>query len=255
MRFTCPSCQTVYDVPDGKIQNAPKMRCKICNHVWKITPHFEENPPETEKTESVDPFAGDIDENDFSRFVPKREEPEEDPPAALDDFLETPFFEKTHAKNQKIRAALCFLLLGLGLFAAGIAIKAFNSNPPPPVGFENVSYHFAEEDYKRFLVLSGKLVNKTDQPASVALFFVRFFNKSNINLANQKIPVVLPVLPPEGTQPFTLRIERPPSSAERIELILKDVSLLPSEQSAAVTQTTANPTEKPAFPPASEPAE
>lgn len=38
MLFTCPQCQTLYDVPDAKARNVHRMRCAVCGRVWDTAP-------------------------------------------------------------------------------------------------------------------------------------------------------------------------------------------------------------------------
>lgn len=41
MLFTCPRCQTLYDVPDAKARNVRRMRCAVCGRVWDTAPQPE----------------------------------------------------------------------------------------------------------------------------------------------------------------------------------------------------------------------
>lgn len=250
MRFICPSCETEYDIPDGKVRNALKLRCNVCGCVSKIPvavqneeSEQEDVSPETQ-TNSVDPYIEDFIEGDFSAFIPVKKQKEDFEPPLPNDFFAPPedaFPFQDNAKRN-MRTALMLLACSIVLLFVSALVKIYGKAPPPPVGFENVTYYFTEEDYKRFLIITGTLVNKTKENVSVPAFSVRFFNKTNVMLAKQKIPTVLPLITPESALPFSLRIERPPSSAEKVELSPQNISVAPADkvQTAKAEKETKN---------------
>ena len=285
MRFECPNCSTVYDVPDDKVGRTAKLKCSVCGNIWKITlpsqpddvlagqeafskavdsfeedspfendapfeengsveeklPSQEENPSEAEaevgETEPEDDTpAKEEAPADYSQFVPPPPEPED--PVNIDDlnafFDYAPDAKAVRAAENKRKAAL-LAAAGVFLFFAAIVLMIFAPEKDLPVSFENVRYFFSEEDYKHFLNVEGAVVNKATVTAEVGEFSVRFFNKSGINIANQTMPSVLPALPPAKPVPFALKIERPPATAQKIELILKEVRPAPVVDAAQKT--------------------
>jgi len=272
MRFECPNCSTVYDVPDDKVGRTAKLKCSVCGDIWKIAvPKQSEDvvSPEEEFAKAVDsfeaapfegenPFAQDVsaeedvpseeeipdedaapEEEDvspdegatsgYSQFVPP---PPEEEPVNIEDlnafFDYAPNMEAARAAERKRRTVLLGAT-GVFLFFAAIVLMLFAPEKDLPASFENVRYFFSEEEYKHFLNVEGAIVNKASVPAVVGGFSVRFFNKSGVNIANQTMQAVLPVLKPAEPVPFALKIERPPSTAQKIELVLKKVRPAPAD--------------------------
>lgn len=234
MRFKCPNCETVYDVPENKLVRSAKLRCSVCGCVWKMTETPQEDFHEPE-TESFDPYADEI-EGDFSRFIPKPPAEEETNEQVLNSFLETPFIDTEQQKRKNKRSAVVFFALGTLLLFVSIVLMGTHQTPKPSVSFENVRYFFEEKEFKRFLTMEGALINKTEQFVLVPEFDVRFFNKTGVNIANQKIPTRLEPLKPLEPAKFSFQIERPPATAESVELVLKQIQ--PVDVKETVTKTT-----------------
>ena len=62
MFFTCPKCNTVYDVPAEQVDTARQLRCAMCGHLWE--PGAETEDVEEEKNETEHSFPTDGDEAD-----------------------------------------------------------------------------------------------------------------------------------------------------------------------------------------------
>ena len=241
MRFVCPSCQTEYEIPDDKAQNYAKVRCSGCGFIWKFTPpETDQNDAPADENASFDPYA-DLDE-EIPSFAPLEQKREDAP--IPDSFFESPVHVQDggDAVRRNIRKAVNLIFLSIALVAAAFVIKIANKKPPVPVGFENVTYKFAEEDYKRFLIVEGTFVSKTPEAVKIPTVYARFFNKGNVVLTEQKIAVDLPVLTPHGTQKFALKIERPPSSAVKAELVLKEIAVQKNDAVPAVIPAKPVPT-------------
>lgn len=253
MRFVCPSCQTEYEIPDDKAQNSAKVRCSVCGFIWKFAP--PENQEKDETPVSIDPYADVRD--DFPSFAPLGGNKKDDEITPPDSFFESPVHvrEEDDTPRRNARRALNLIFSSFVMVAAAFALKFFYQKPVVPVGFENVSYNFVEEDYKRFLAVEGALVSKTPHAVKIPTVWARFFGKGNIALTEQEIAVDLPVLMPQSTQKFALKIERPPSSAVKAELVLKNIVVQKDEIPAAVIPAKANPTGTTESRPASAPAE
>ena len=57
MFFTCPKCNTVYDVPAEQVDTARQLRCAMCGHLWE--PAAETEDVEEEKNETEHSFPTD----------------------------------------------------------------------------------------------------------------------------------------------------------------------------------------------------
>ena len=218
MFFTCPKCNTVYDVPPEQIDDAEVLHCAVCGYLWDVSaetegvePEEEENKIETkpaiafddEEREGIPVFPDDIgpdpfaNESDLRAFKPIFQIPEEPP-----------------AEKSWIRPLYFFSMVCIA-----VAIYAFFFHTPAkvPLEIQSLSPEFVEKDYQTNLILNTVVKNKSERDLSVKTFRMYYYDKSGNEVTQSDFPVER-TFKANAATPVKLEVGRPPAQAERATL-------------------------------------
>ena len=220
MFFTCPKCNTVYDVPAEQVDTARQLRCAMCGHLWEPAAETEDVEEEKNETEHSFPMDGDeaddlpvfpdadadpfANESDLTAFKPIFQTPEEQP--AEKRWLRPLYF-----------SSMVFIAIGLYAFFFHLPNKT-------PLEFRSLSPEYVEKDYQTTLILNAVVQNRSAVDVNGQGFQVFYYDKNGKEVTQADFPV-RQTFKANAATPVKLEVGRPPAQAERATLQIKALKL------------------------------
>ena len=175
MFFTCPKCNTVYDVPAEQVDTARQLRCAMCGHLWE--PAAETEDVEEEKDETEHSFPTDGDEADDLPVFP---DADADPFANESDLTAfKPIFQTPEEQPAEKRWLRPLYFSSMVFIAIGIYAFFFHLPNKTPLEFRSLSPEYVEKDYQTTLILN----------AVVSVVFLSALNSGSADTSTSLTPV------------------------------------------------------------------
>ncbi len=216
MFFTCPKCNTVYDVPAEQVDSARKLRCAMCGHLWE--PEIETEDAEEEKHEEDHPFPED---DDIPEDLPVFPDADPDPFANEPDLTAfKPIFQTPEEQPAAKRWILPLYFLSMVFLAVGIYAFFFHAPLKTPLEFLSLSPEYVEKDYQTNLILNAVVQNRSAADVAAQGYSVFYYDKNGREVTQADFPAKQ-TFKANGTTPVKLEVGRPPAQAESATLQIK----------------------------------
>ena len=216
MFFTCPKCNTVYDVPAEQVDTARQLRCAMCGHLWE--PAAETEDAEEEKNETEHSFPTDGDEADDLPVFP---DADADPFANESDLTAfKPIFQTPEEQPAEKRWLRPLYFSSMVFIAIGIYAFFFHLPNKTPLEFRSLSPEYVEKDYQTTLILNAVVQNRSAVDVNGQGFQVFYYDKNGKEVTQADFPV-RQTFKANAATPVKLEVGRPPAQAERATLQIK----------------------------------
>ena len=218
MFFTCPKCNTVYDVPAEQVDTARQLRCAMCGHLWE--PSAETEDAEEEKNETEHSFPTDEDEAADLPVFPDADD-DADPFANESDLTAfKPIFQTPEEPPAEKRWLLPLYFSSILFIAVGIYAFFFHMPNKTPLEFRSLSPEYVEKDYQTALILNAVVQNTSAADVKAQGFRVFYYDKNGNEVTQADFPAAQ-TFKANAATPVRLEVGRPPAQAERATLQIK----------------------------------
>lgn len=228
MFFTCPKCNTVYDVPADRADNARKLRCSVCGHRWESEidipdseeTEIEESQKQQEQQELPPPpddFSFDDENEPLPRFP--------DPPEPEPDFSSfKPIFQEPEKQSTAVKWIRPLYFFSMLCLAVGIYTFFFHTPNKFPLVFQSLSPEYTEKDYQTSLFLNAVIHNESAGSVTVNSFKVIFYDEKGKEITVSELPAQDQIFEAGEIKPVRLEVGRPPAKAAKAVLEIFDVT-------------------------------
>jgi len=249
MILSCPACSSRFKVNADQIGVAGrKVKCAKCGNAWHATPDQDEEAsaqPGPASDEASDMLAGTAE--DEAGTVGEADLPDEPPPFESFEAMRAQMegggrrrgrkAEAEPARGSRLRALLPWLLLLLVVAgsvwggwtyrysivntvptaarlyaAAGVPINTV----APGLGIKGVTPSRRLEDGKSVLVVSGRVVNKTNTTRPVPALRVTLEGENGEAIVRWRVAANSAAIPPGGSTAFKAEKTDPPANARGV---------------------------------------
>jgi predicted Zn finger-like uncharacterized protein len=255
MILECPSCNAKYDIPDSALnRHGRDVRCAACKHKWHqqalFTGDFEEEAPldtpdDIDIQKNMDAIREQVEaeEDSGSEAPPEKEaeKPIEDykiPESVKPDHTKEPLLEEKISKSLKGRLLsylLAFVTFFFLVFAVMILFSSAILNAWPgslqiyqmmgaPITVageglvieELTAENRQDKDGAKVLVLSGRIVNLTEQMIAVPNMSATLGLSDNIKGESWIIPAPVDTIAPQGSFRFKADYQNIPTDIKDV---------------------------------------